>query len=240
MWVIQVDMRLSSLYRTTLWDDGGDVSTLGIRIRELQLQDDMQPDDVEHMFAEFVNIACAELYNGESPDARREALELLTRLYEGHGRPELDRLGEPGRFLEFMADRCFNKYGFQQIHSYVLQNRISFICYCSVIEDFHEHGAAFLFYVNYAKDHPAFRKFVLLPNGLLLLVSRLKDALSWQTSNPALCPKIPRTCTWAVADLSECHWATPILQKLDLCPFLVQLLTCVLFSSTSIIIEITF
>jgi hypothetical protein len=113
-----IDVERLFLYRTTLCDDGGDISTLGIRIRELQLQDDMQPDDVEYMFAEFTNIACAELYNSESPDTRREASELLNRLYEGQGRRELDRLGEPGRFLEFMAERCFNKYGFHKIHSY--------------------------------------------------------------------------------------------------------------------------
>jgi hypothetical protein len=91
--------------------DDGTVISLGVRLREILLQEPIRARDMENVIVEVVECACNELIDGDSPESRWNAFELLRRLYfMPMTKSALTRLGRSGGLLEDVAEKIFNKY----------------------------------------------------------------------------------------------------------------------------------
>lgn len=99
----------------------------------------------------------------------------------------------------------------------------------SGIEDHDEHATAVLFFTKFAQDHPAFRRYLLEPNGLPLLVERFKIASTSLPVGINGCPAYAESSTWALHCASGFKWAIPTVCRLDICPYLIQSLLHVYF-----------
>lgn len=94
----------------SLQSDNPTRKTLAVRLRDIILQEDFDINNSEEI-SELLGAAASEALFGASSASRTEAFDYLIRLYAlPPGRAELGRLGQPGEFLDSLADRVFTRF----------------------------------------------------------------------------------------------------------------------------------
>ena len=95
--------------------------------------------------------------------------------------------------------------------------------------DYAGHASAVLFFADFAGDHPEYRRHVLGPNGLSLVISRLQELIP--VGKPTQTSPIDwQMMYWLAEPLTQAAhfvWAVPTLLALNSCNVLLQLLVYV-------------